>query len=217
MEGILLSPLGGFALCGPTNGNVVEDLWVALAGPLAHIPQAIFWIALYFVLNQGKLQEHFAPDININYLKQGGFVAFWSIIAIQAAMMNVTLLVFNLAIPAYPMDGGRCLAALLIMCGASTYSAAMVTSMTAMLVGCAFCVVGFYPVWSVSGMLLAFFGVFIMHSSLELRRMTMRGQVHEHPLFDRACYRVSSSKSKPFTSINDSSHGDAIENLISIV
>jgi Zn-dependent protease len=213
VEGIVLSPLGGFALCGPTSGRVVEDFWVAIAGPLAHLPQIVFWMTLFMVLNGGQYLE-FQSDINLNYLKQGGWVSFWSIISVQATMMNVALFVFNLAIPAYPMDGGRCLAALLCMCGVSAYSAGMVTSVTAMLVGFAFMILGFYPVPTVTGALLALFGVFIANSSLELIRMTVRGQVHDHPLFDRDCYRQATLQR---FADNDCDNKDTIENLVSII
>jgi Zn-dependent protease len=202
--------MGGFALCGPTNGKVIEDLWVAVAGPLAHLPQIAFWMTLYFVLNGGHSIE-FQADINLQYLKQGGWVSFWSIISVQATMMNVALFIFNLAIPAYPMDGGRCLAALLVMCGASAYTAGMATSLIAMLVGLVFMILGVYPNITFSGILLASFGAFIVNSSRELRTMAMRGQVHDHPLFDRDCYRQDTAKRSPYDT------GDAIENLVSII
>jgi len=212
VEGIVLSPLGGFALCGPTSGHVVEDLWVAIAGPLAHLPQIAFWVSLFAVLNQGEFME-FQADINLNSLKQGGSVAFWSIISVQATMMNVALFIFNLAIPAYPMDGGRCLAALLVICGCSAYTAGLVTSITATLIGFAFMVLGFYPVPTFSGILLAFFGAFIVSSSLELRKLTLQGRVHSHPLFDRDCYHADNNNNKKKL-IED---GETIENIISIV
>lgn len=209
MEGIVLSPLGGFALCGPTSGRVVEDLWVALAGPLAHLPQIAFWVGLFALLNQGEFME-FQADINLNSLKHGGWVAFWSIIAVQATMMNLALFVFNLAIPAYPMDGGRCLAALLVICGASAYTAGLITSITASLIGFAFMVLGFYPAPTFSGILLALFGGFIVSSSLELRKMTLQGRVHAHPLFDRECYQTNDGKKSCLDE-------ETIENVISIV
>jgi hypothetical protein len=41
--------------------------------------------------------------------------------------------------------------------------------------------------------------------------MTMRGQVHDHPLFDRDCYRQDTAKRSGYYT------GDAIENLVSII
>ena len=40
--GIVLWPLGGFALCGPTEA-LSGDLKVALAGPLMHVPMGLLW------------------------------------------------------------------------------------------------------------------------------------------------------------------------------
>lgn len=44
--GIVLWPLGGFALCGPTEG-LKGDLTVALAGPVMHIPMAFIWWCIF--------------------------------------------------------------------------------------------------------------------------------------------------------------------------
>lgn len=44
--GIVLWPLGGFAICGPTEG-LGGDLKVALAGPICHLPMGFFWWAIY--------------------------------------------------------------------------------------------------------------------------------------------------------------------------
>ncbi len=52
MDGIVLWPLGGFALCGPVSddGNaLVGDLKVALMGPMTHIPMSLFWWVIYAV------------------------------------------------------------------------------------------------------------------------------------------------------------------------
>ena len=40
--GIVLWPLGGVALCGPTEA-LSGDLKVALAGPLMHVPMGLLW------------------------------------------------------------------------------------------------------------------------------------------------------------------------------
>ena len=47
VDGIILWPLGGFALCGPTDDFLVGDLKVALAGPMTHIPMTLLWWAIY--------------------------------------------------------------------------------------------------------------------------------------------------------------------------
>lgn len=47
VDGIILWPLGGFALCGPTDEFVGGDLKVALAGPMMHIPMTLLWWTIY--------------------------------------------------------------------------------------------------------------------------------------------------------------------------
>ena len=44
--GIVLWPLGGFALCGPTDA-LSGDLKVALAGPITHVPMGFLWWVIY--------------------------------------------------------------------------------------------------------------------------------------------------------------------------
>ena len=43
--GILLWPLGGLAFVGHSS-SPRKDLWVAVAGPLTHLPQLAFWMAV---------------------------------------------------------------------------------------------------------------------------------------------------------------------------
>jgi Zn-dependent protease len=53
VEGIVLWPLGGFALCGPTE-ELGGDLKVALMGPMMHIPMALVWWGIYLGITAGK-------------------------------------------------------------------------------------------------------------------------------------------------------------------
>ena len=50
--GIVLWPLGGFALCGPVE-SLSGDLKVSLAGPLTHIPMTFIWWAIYVGVSEG--------------------------------------------------------------------------------------------------------------------------------------------------------------------
>ena len=43
VERIVVWPLGGFAVCGPTEGGLGGDLKVAAMGPLMHIPMGLSW------------------------------------------------------------------------------------------------------------------------------------------------------------------------------
>lgn len=51
--------------------------------------------------------------------------------------LNIGLLLFNLFLPAFPLDGGRILADLMLMRGVGVERAAKVTAGTATVLGCA--------------------------------------------------------------------------------
>lgn len=53
--GIVLWPLGGFALCGPTE-SLGGDLKVSLAGPMTHVPMGLIW----WVSSSLKLNLYFS-------------------------------------------------------------------------------------------------------------------------------------------------------------
>ncbi|MGZ8312856.1 MAG: site-2 protease family protein, partial [Allosphingosinicella sp.] len=96
---VVLLPIGGMARLERIPERPREELLMALAGPAVTLA-----IALLLVLLLGGLPEPaqlFAPPGVRNLLA-------------QLAFANLSLLVFNL-IPAFPLDGGRVLRALLAM------------------------------------------------------------------------------------------------------
>ena len=97
---ITLYPIGGVARLERIPDRPIEELWVALAGPAVNLVISIVLIA-YLVLTNGA-----AALTNLN-LTQGSFLE-------RLIVVNVTLVLFNL-IPAFPMDGGRVLRALLAL------------------------------------------------------------------------------------------------------
>jgi Zn-dependent protease len=93
---ITLLPIGGVARLLANPGSPKEELVIALAGPAVNVVLA----GLIFAVLQ------FAPGVaSLGVL--GALLVRWLYI-------NVGLLLFNL-IPAFPMDGGRVLRALLAM------------------------------------------------------------------------------------------------------
>lgn len=58
VDSILVWPLGGFAFCGPTEGegysSLINELKVAIAGPATHIPMALLWWAIYIGIVKGE-------------------------------------------------------------------------------------------------------------------------------------------------------------------
>lgn len=97
---ITLLPIGGVAQLERMPRDPKQELWVALAGPAVNLLLAIILFGWLFLTN--NLQN--LTQLN---LTSGSLIE-------RLAIVNLTLMLFNL-IPAFPMDGGRVLRALLAL------------------------------------------------------------------------------------------------------
>jgi len=95
---ITLYPIGGVARLERMPEKPIEELWVALAGPAVNVVVAA---ALFSYL---LLTRTFEPFTSLT-ISTGSFIE-------RLMVVNLWLVGFNL-IPAFPMDGGRVLRALL--------------------------------------------------------------------------------------------------------
>lgn len=103
---IVLLPIGGVALLSRNPRRPAHELLIAVAGPLVNVVLATI---LYFVIGlRGGLalqgEALLAPGASPSL----GTALTWLLVA------NVALVLFNL-VPAFPMDGGRMLRAVLAM------------------------------------------------------------------------------------------------------
>jgi Zn-dependent protease/CBS domain-containing protein len=95
---ITLYPIGGVARLERMPEKPIEELWVALAGPAVNVVAAI--VLFGYLVVSGTFQPLTSLSISTGSLIE------------RLMVVNLWLVLFNL-IPAFPMDGGRVLRALL--------------------------------------------------------------------------------------------------------
>jgi Zn-dependent protease/CBS domain-containing protein len=125
---ITLYPIGGVARLERMPENPVQELVIAIAGPMVNVAIALLlWIALGMPLTNPMEQFGGAPTL-----------------AAELMRVNVMLIVFNM-IPAFPMDGGRVLRALLAM-RMSYASASVIAARTGQGVAVVLGLIGFFGI-----------------------------------------------------------------------
>ncbi len=163
VQDIVLLPIGGVARLNRMPDKPAQELVVALAGPAVNLAVALLVapFLLFSILGDMRLGYGFGlPPI-----AEPGLINFAAFLLV----VNVSLLVFNM-VPAFPMDGGRVLRALLALklpYGRATSIAANVGRLFA---------IGFGIFAFMSGNIsLALVGIFVFFGAgAELQEVTQR-------------------------------------------
>ena len=162
-KSITLLPIGGLARLEKFPEKPMQELLVAIAGPLVNLGIGIFIILGLAAFNS-------IPDFSepLNLMNFSG-VGFWY----NLLFANMILAIFNL-IPAFPMDGGRILRALLLFKferGKATKIAAGIGQ---------FLAIGFVFLGLYANIFLVFIGIFIYlgagaEAEMEMTKTSLTG------------------------------------------
>eukprot|EP00878_Enallax_costatus_P035949 GHUV01040207.1.p1 GENE.GHUV01040207.1~~GHUV01040207.1.p1 ORF type:complete len:240 (+),score=39.70 GHUV01040207.1:475-1194(+) len=174
-ESILLWPLGGLAYIGHNQGPKA-DMWVALAGPLTHVPMTIFWVcmlvaATYVAYGTTSISLGWPWPLTVHNLG----VAVCS----GAVVLNISLFAFNLLVPAYPLDGGRILVDSLLTCGVAERTTAVVTCCVATPIAVGIIIWGCVQFQVITILV----GLWILWSTYQLFDCYRKGLLAQHPMF----------------------------------
>ncbi|CAJ1951906.1 unnamed protein product [Cylindrotheca closterium] len=185
-----LWPLGGFSECYIEQCTCMQEFFVALAGPVTHIPQFFIWLIVMLA----------SSDVGIDYYQQpfsfaafdaGGPDDFFAEFGKQMLNFNLVLFVLNLFIPVYPLDSARMLAAVLVQCGLTTDRSCLVLIIFGFLLGLGCLIYGIMGIVGSSndGITYLLAGLFLLYTIYGLFQYYNRRKVTSHPLFDADCYR----------------------------
>lgn len=189
VRSIMLWPLGGLSDCNIEGGTCLQEFFVALCGPLMHIPQIFFWLAVMAI---AAGTGYFSQDFDIDAFDEGGADHFFGRLAYQALFLNVLLLAINLLVPAYPFDATRLVASMSVHCGMSVAKAALMVVFAGCAVGIISLVLGivFLVKGEGPGVILLLIGLLCLYTSYMLHKTIEGDQYYNHPIFEPDCYRI---------------------------
>jgi Zn-dependent protease len=175
---ILLWPLGGLAYVGH-GGAPRDDIKVAFAGPITHLPLA--GICAGLLLWKEPWNWSYLNLLSDWYPFFPFREYFWWNVCVGVFKLQLVLFFFNLLVPAYPLDGGRILTNfLLIRYGRAT--AAVATTYVAIPIGVAILVWAYLQ----RDLLFGFIGVWVLFEAWQIRRLAALGEIDQHPMFGQA-------------------------------
>jgi Zn-dependent protease/predicted transcriptional regulator len=156
---ILLLPIGGLAFLTRLPRKPLHELWIAIAGPLVNV--IIILVLLPFVMTDTLTYVLPGPDVTPS-LETALSALFTA---------NVMLVLFNM-LPAFPLDGGRVLRALLALFSGertATNIATLIGQSVAVIIG----VIGFLTGNILMGLTAAFIFLSAGNEKAETRTRTM--------------------------------------------
>ena len=157
---IIISPIGGVARLSYIPKKALHELYIAVAGPAVNLVLLILFGTVLLISGKPLLPT---SEMIINPLTH------WSDYIGVLLSINGALVVFNL-IPAFPMDGGRILRALLTMGLKDHQQATMIASYVGQGLAVLFVIGGAY----FDHYMLMFIGIFVFLTAQAERRFIAR-------------------------------------------
>jgi Zn-dependent protease len=145
------------------DGDAGDDLKVSIAGPLTHVPQALAWLGVLAAATGGT------GGGTVTLINDG---QFGPDLCREAIIINISLFVFNLCVPAYPLDGGRILCASLLLCGVGVSTAATITVIVSGVLSIMIIALGVYFM----NVMSIFVGGWVLSKAYELHKINGQGR-----------------------------------------
>jgi Zn-dependent protease len=186
-EKILLWPLGGLSSVHYEPG-AWPQIRVAGVGPLSSLVLAAGCFAVLPLTGAPWSWELLLP-----------FDDWWpwglstaQVFLLHAARLNLLLGLFNLLVPAYPLDGGQVLFGFLTLRWGRR-KAAELTALIAIPIGAVMAILGFAQ----NELLLGFIGVSVLFEAFQLRYLVRIGELEAHPAFGQAAPEFNYMPDRP--------------------
>lgn len=162
---VIISPIGGVARLESIPSKPIQELLVAIAGPAVNVVLVIVFVVVQVISDHSILPQ--GERINL-IASPADFISY-------LLVMNGVLVVFNM-VPAFPMDGGRVLRALLAMITGNRLKATRISSFIGQLFAVVFIGYGF----SESHYVLMFIGLFVfMSARAEYRQLKLSALLND--------------------------------------
>jgi Zn-dependent protease len=192
----MLWPLGGFGDCEIVGGSCIQEFWVALAGPLMHIPQFFLWLTIMALCAPGGV-DYYGSTFDIDEFDAAGANIWFAQMAKRTLDANLMIFAINMLLPAYPMDVARMVAAMCVHCGLSVDTAAFVLVVVGVILGVVAVIYGIISLISGEGpgILMLLIGLFVLYTSWNLWKVIQSKTVLSHPIFKPDCYHRSTNLS----------------------
>lgn len=187
-EDIILLPIGGVARLRNLPEKPIQELIIAIMGPMVNV---IIAIILFSYLFSRFGVEYFSIE-NFGGLDFASWYGFIPLLMIS----NILLVLFNM-IPAFPMDGGRVLRALLAM-GLGRLRATKIASIIGQIICVILVLTGLYY----EAYTLSIIGVFIFFSATqEYRSVALDIAIRDKHISD--CYRKDFHSFTEYTTVRE--------------